>query len=60
MRGIRSLFILALLVGASSTVEANGATASEISGLTDTQIRGNWRVGSDDERPRGDKSPRGR
>lgn len=32
---------------ASSSVEANGAASSEISGLTDTQIRGNWRVGSD-------------
>lgn len=32
---------------ASSTVQADGAASSEISGLTDTQVRGNLRVGSD-------------
>lgn len=32
---------------ATSTVKANGATVSEISGLTDTQIRGNYRIGAD-------------
>lgn len=32
---------------ASSTVKADDSTASEISGLTDTQIRANWRIGAD-------------
>jgi hypothetical protein len=32
---------------ATSTVEGGSAASSEISGLTDTQIRGNLRVGSD-------------
>lgn len=32
---------------ASSTVKADDSTASEISGLTDTQIRANFRIGAD-------------